>query len=74
MNYKYNMRSSVDHEELVEVLKDLKSRFVLTTYDRTETNLRFHEMGFVVHSVDFAGGVPAGGGVQRPTEPRDHCH
>jgi DNA adenine methylase len=58
-NYQYNMRKWEDHEKLTETLRNLKSRFLLTSYNLPEIRQLYG--GFYITEVDFAAGMPTNG-------------
>jgi DNA adenine methylase len=58
-NYPCNMRDWEDHEELTQTLRNLKSRFLLTSYNLPEIR-RLYD-GFCITEVDFAAGMPTKG-------------
>lgn len=58
INYHYNMRSETEHKELAKVLRDMRSRFLLTSYDLPEVREIYSTDAFHVKSVDFAAGMP----------------
>jgi DNA adenine methylase len=55
-NYQYNMRHWKEHEELAQALRGLRSRFLLTSYNRPETWAIYD--GFHITEVEFASGMP----------------
>ena len=61
INYQHNMRSLDEHMQLVEVLRDLQARFILTSYDLPRTRTLYNYDGFYVMPVEFAAGMPTNG-------------
>lgn len=61
INYVHNMRSIKAHEELVEVLIHMESRFLLSSYDLPEVRTLYSKHGFYIESVSFAAGMPTNG-------------
>ncbi|MGI9951363.1 DNA adenine methylase [Moorellaceae bacterium AZ2] len=55
-NYRYNMRALAEHKELVEVLRNLKAKFILSSYDLPEIREMYKE--FNVISLSFPAGMP----------------
>jgi site-specific DNA-adenine methylase len=55
-NYQHNMRGWEDHVELLARLRQLKAKFLLSTYDTPAT--RELCQGFAMLPVDFAAGMP----------------
>lgn len=56
-NYQHNMRSWAEHVELVERLRSVKARFLLSGYDTPE--MRELCKGLSIVSVNFAAGMPS---------------
>lgn len=57
-NYQYNMRKWKEHEELARALRNLRSRFLLTSYNLPEIRALYD--GFYITEVNFAAGMPVG--------------
>lgn len=58
-NYKENMRGVEEHEELLDALKLVKARWILSSYDKPEFHSNWAD--FHVRPVSFASGMPSGG-------------
>jgi DNA adenine methylase len=65
-NYRHNMRSIEEHQELIEWMSQAKCKWLLTNYDRPEV----HELygAFNIRKVDFASGMDSEGGQRRNRE------
>lgn len=59
-NYRYNMRSWQDHEDLANRVKQLKAKFLLTTYDLPKLRELFSD--FYITPVQFGAGMPGSNG------------
>lgn len=62
VNYQHNMRELEEHEQLVDVLRNLKARFILTSYDLLEVRELFNDEIFHITTVEeYAAGMPTNG-------------
>lgn len=61
-NYQFNMRDTKSHQELASRLRNMKARFVLTTYNLPES-WKLYE-GFYITPVQFPSGMPGHKGRQ----------
>ncbi|MBI2954996.1 MAG: DNA adenine methylase [Chloroflexi bacterium] len=57
-NYRLNMRARKQHAELAKVLRDVKCRFILSSYDLLDMKELYKD--FFVTPVSFTAGMPAG--------------
>lgn len=65
-NYTENMRTTEEHQELVEWMKTSKCKWLLTNYDKPEVRELYD--GFTIIPVDFASGMNSAGGTRRNKE------
>lgn len=65
-NYRHNMRSIEEHQELVEWLRHAKCKWLLTNYDKPEVRALYGQ--FHIKEVDFASGMDFNGGARRNKE------
>lgn len=65
-NYRHNMRSIDEHQELVQWMKKAKCNWLLTNYDKPEVRDLYGN--FYLTEVDFASGMESGDGSRRNKE------
>jgi DNA adenine methylase len=61
INYQHNMRQIKAHEELASRIGELRSRFLLTSYNLPEIKDLYNSEGLYVQEVNFAAGMPTNG-------------
>jgi DNA adenine methylase len=59
-NYRHNMRSIEEHQELVDRMKQAKCRILLTNFDKPEVRAIYKD--FYITEVEFASGMVSGDG------------
>jgi DNA adenine methylase len=61
VNYQHNMTSFNEHVEMVQVLTQMKSRFLLSTYNLPEIRKLYPLDRFNILDIDFQSGMPTNG-------------